>query len=158
YHRTRMNRRDLLKQSIGLGAAVASGCATPHTLGAGAPGPDMDKYLAQLDADLACIDRSDIQPALRTHLGPVADDPRCRRAFDSHAPLAIKAAKALSLTASFRDLPEASRLHPGMQQRMLKAAPLMAEAVFGMREHLANLTDAQKKELQSKLRAEPTMG
>src|SRR5213075_495569 len=50
------------------------------------------------------------------------------------------------------------RLHPGMQQRMLQAAPMMAEAVFGMREHLANLTGEQKKELQAKLRAKPALG
>jgi len=155
-----MNRRDVLKQSIGLGAAVATGCATPHTLGAGADaaGPDMDQYLAKLDADLACIDRSDIRPALRVHLGAIADDPRFRRAFQTHSPLAIKAAKALYLTASFRDLPEQSRLHPGMQQRMLQAAPAMSQAVFGMREHLANLTPEQKRELQTKLRGEPALG
>jgi hypothetical protein len=153
-----MNRRDLLKQSIGLGAAVASGCAAPHTLGAGAPGPDMDEYLAKLDADLACIDRSDIRPAMRVHLGPIADDPHFWNAFLVHSPLAIKAAKALYLTASFRDLPEQSRLHPGMQQRMLQAAPEMTQAIFGMREHLANLTGEQKKALQAKLRAEPTLG
>jgi len=153
-----MNRRDLLKQSIGLGAAVATGCAAPHTLGAGGPGPDMDQYLAQLDADLACLDRADIQPALRARLGPIGEDPRFRKAFQSHSPLAIKAAKALYLTASFRDLPEQSRLHPGMQQRMLQAAPMMAEAVLGMREHLANLTGEQKKNLQAKLRSEPALG
>lgn len=155
-----MNRRDLLKQSIGLGAAVATGCAAPHTLGAGSEGqgPDMDQYLAKLDADLACIDRQDPRPAFRAHLGAIADDPRFLKAFESHSPLVIDTAKALYLTASFRDLPEQSRLHPGMQQRMLQAAPAMSRAILGMREHLANLTPEQKKELQTKLRAEPSLG
>ncbi|HET7042198.1 MAG TPA: hypothetical protein VFI13_09260, partial [Gemmatimonadales bacterium] len=88
----------------------------------------------------------------------IADDPRFKQALRTHSPLAIKAAKSLYLTACFRDLPEASRLHPGMQRRMFDAGPMMTEAVLGMREHLANLTDGQKKELQAKLRAEPALG
>jgi len=153
-----MNRRDLLKGSTLFGAAVATGCATPRAAGGAVDGPDMEEYLARMDADLDAMDRADLRPALRTHLGPIADDPRLGLAMQAQTPLAIKAAKSLYLAAVFRDLPEHARAHPTIQKRMLDAGPMMTEAIVGMRDHLAGLSDARKKELQSKLRSDPLLG
>ncbi|HEY8212399.1 MAG TPA: twin-arginine translocation signal domain-containing protein [Myxococcaceae bacterium] len=153
-----MNRRDLLKHTVAAGAAAAApGCVSPQRPWSAAPDTPVDEILAKLDADLACIDTADLGTHLRDHLGPAANDPRLYDALRSQDPLVRKAAKTLYLTATFRDLPEASRAHPAIQERMRQAGPMMSEAVLGMRDRLAALTGAEKKELQQHLRSNPDL-
>jgi len=152
-----MNRRDLLKHSVAVGAAAAAtGCVSPQRPWS-ASRETMDSVLAKLDADLGCIDSVDLRDHLRDHLGPVVDDPRLHQALMTDDPLVRKAAKTLYLTATFRDLPEEARLHPEIQARMRRAGPMMTEAVLGMRDRLAALTGAEKKSLQEHLRANPSL-
>jgi hypothetical protein len=161
-----MERRDFLKASAVCGAAVASaggGCAAGGVDGATpamSPTPfgDMDAFLAGLDKMLGEI-------AKGKPLKSLVSSPEKLTSADPGSPfrtprgeqLFRKSLSSLYLVASFRDLPEEQRLHPGMQARMWSAMGDMDEAVFGTAQMLEELKPSERLELQKRLKDDPDL-
>lgn len=157
-----MERRDFLKVGTAAGVASMAGPAcsvagggqlinTP-TLGTS----EMDGYLARLDRGLEAITGGDL-------LGDLIP----RRAKESAAEqrkrqqgraLAQKGLRTLLLTGAYKDLPEADRRHPGMQQRLERGAPEMDQALFGMTGLLAGTSAEQRAAIQTELKRQPDLG
>ncbi len=105
------------------------------------PGPveDMDAYLSAVDAGMAKIADWSIT-------SPYPDFHGDREATDQ---LARTAMQTLYLTGMFEDLPQEQQLHPGMQQRMWAALPLMDDAVERMHGYLGSRTDEDLATVQA---------
>ena len=110
------------------------------------PGPvdDMDAYLARVDAGMERIGRWSVTAGYPHFTGD-------REATDA---LARSAVQSLYLTGMFGDLPPAQQAHPGMQERMWAALPLMDDALERMHGFLASRTDADLARVQAALRSD----
>ena len=155
-----MDRRELLKTGAVLGtAAIAgtqTGCASvPGIRAEDLPRPlrDMNAYLARLDEDLAGIG----QLNLTKDLDPKGALPALPRLLQEKSDLAQKAARTLYLTATFRDLSEEERLHPGVQARLRSALPEMDEAVLGMSQLLTSMSEDERAQLQKTMQQNPEL-
>jgi hypothetical protein len=161
-----MERRDFLKASAVCGAAVASaggGCAavgvdTATPAMSPTPFGDMDAFLAGLDKMLGEIAKG---KPLKSLVGSpeklTSADPGSAFRTPRGEQLFRKSLSSLYLVASFHDLPEEQRLHPGMQARMWRAMGDMDEAVFGTAQMLEELKPSERLELQKRLKDDPDL-
>lgn len=160
-----MERRDFLKAgalaggSVGLGAlgcgAVMEGLsAVPVPSVAELQALDMDGFLRSLDTSLGFIRSSstldhvlprDVQLAARK-------DPR----FETSEDLVRKTLRSLLLVGSFGDLPEAGRMHPGVQARMWSSLQEMDDAVLGMNRMMTSFTPTERSDISRLMRDDPT--
>ncbi len=97
------------------------------------PGPvdDMDAYLTTVDEGMRRIAAWSI----------TADHPDFAGDREATDALARSAMQTLYLTGMFGDLPREQQLHPGMQERMWAALPLMDDALDRMNVFLDDRTD-----------------
>lgn len=167
-----MERRHFLGASAAGAALGAAGCAGGvGLLDAGRGGADpsaamggVPASLVDMDAFLARLDRGMSFLSTGTPIEPLVPEPsalqwedRQGKKRDGEA-LFRKSLRSLFLVASFRDLPERDRLHPGMQSRMWGSLGEMDEAVLGVTEMLDSLTPAARVDLQQKLKRRPELG
>jgi hypothetical protein len=163
-----MERRDFLKASAVCGAAVASAGASGGCAAVGAdaampgasptPFGDMDGFLAGLDKMLEEIAKG--RPLKSLVASPeklTSADPDSPFRTPRGEQLFRKSLSSLYLVASFRDLPEEQRLHPGMQARMWRAMGDMDEAVFGTAQMLEELKPSERLALQKRLKDDPDL-
>lgn len=161
-----MERRDFLKASavVGGAAVAGGGCATAglDSSGASAASPtpfgDMDAFLAGLDTMLEEIAKG--KPLKNIVPSPedlTSADPQSAFRTPRGEQLFRKSLSSLYLVASFRDLPEEQRLHPGMQARMWRAMGDMDEAVLGTAQMLEELKPSERLELQKRLKEDPDL-
>lgn len=158
-----MERRDFLKAGAVCGAAVAGGgCAAVGAGAAAAADPtpfvDMDAFLAGLDKTMADIAKG--KPLASLVPSPeklTSNEPASPFRTPRGEQLFRKSLRSLYLVASFRDLPEEARLHPGMQARMWRAMGDMDEAVFGTAQMLEELKPSERLELQKRLKDDPDL-
>jgi len=148
-----MDRRDFLEKGGLFGAAglasAASGTIDPaleHWKGLGAMArispPDMDEYLAQIDAgmeQLANLPLDDRFPGR----SPEAEARR---------DLVRKALRTLYLTGMVGDLTVEAQTHSGIQKRLWDTAPEIDDTILSMTEYLSGLTVTEKADLQKVLR------
>lgn len=143
-----MQRRDFL--ALCTAPAVAAGSGT-NAFGASfglapsfplAPPPDMEAYLARVDAGLERIGRW--PPAVGGAAS--AGDP------DSAAALARGSVQAIFLTGMLGDLPVDRQLDPGMQERIFRSMPLFDDVTDGMSGFLASRTRQDFDHVQAVLR------
>jgi hypothetical protein len=102
---------------------------------------DMDDYIARVDAGMARIGQ----------WSPTADLPNFvgdRKAADE---IGRASMQSLFLTGMFSDLPIEGQLHPGMQDRVIAAMPVMDKAVDGISAFLRSRTEADKAAIQAAL-------
>lgn len=119
-----MNRRELMKTGVaatvaatGMMGTVSCGSLVGRkTLHERVASLDMNSYLKELDQCLAHIDGFTFDPHMQHGF------------FDEQGKAA---ARSLTLSSMFRDLPLEGQLHPGMQQRMFTQMQEMNNAVFG---------------------------
>ena len=167
-----MERRHFLGASAAGAALGAAGCAGGvGLLDAGRGGADpsaamggIPASLVDMEAFLARLDRGMSFLSTGTPIEPLVPKPsalqwedRQGKKRDGEA-LFRKSLRSLFLVASFRDLPERDRLHPGMQSRMWGSLGEMDEAVLGVTEMLDSLTPAARVDLQQKLKRRPELG
>ncbi len=114
------------------------------------PGPvdDMDAYVAKVDEGMARIGRWSI----------TANHPEFQGDREATDALARSAMQTLYLTGMFGDLPRAQQLHPGMQERMWTALPLMDDALDRMNAFLDARTDDELSRVQEALRRDGSLG
>ncbi|MFO0587323.1 MAG: twin-arginine translocation signal domain-containing protein [Polyangiaceae bacterium] len=161
-----MDRRNFLKAgavaggSMGLGAvgcgAVMEGMtAVPVPSIAELQALDMEGFLKRLDTSLGFIQSQSSVASLVTKdaQSKMGKDPR----FESAGPLVRKTLRSLLLTSSFHELPEAGRLHPGMQARLWNSMADMDEAVLGMNKLMTSFTPTERADLHRALREDPTL-
>jgi hypothetical protein len=152
-----MDRRSFIKVGVagasglvvaGASPLAAASAASAPPIGPAAP-PDMDAYLARVDAGLASIDAWSPSSVARGSR-PDAEQ------LDT---LGRKALKTMYMTAMFSDLPELAQQHPGMQSRLRKTLPIMDEAANGMTDWLASRSPEELARVQAALRdrQHPTM-
>src|SRR5512142_1915493 len=142
-----MDRRNFLKAgaATGLTAAAAAPAAQATPLAAlPKPGrvPDMDEYVAKVDAGLARIDAWSI----------TADKPGFagdRAATDA---LARTALQSLFVTGMLGDLPPEQQADPRMQDCVWGTAPRLGEAMDRMEQFLATRTEDDLARVQAALR------
>jgi hypothetical protein len=142
-----MDRRAFLDASAASGlmlAAPAVGARPDLPPPLPRPGPvdDMDAYLARLDAGMERIGAWSLTASYPGFAGD-------RQATDT---LARSAVQTMYLTGMLGDLPVEQQLHPGMQERMWAALPLMDDAFERMHGFLESRTPADLARVQSALR------
>lgn len=156
-----MERRDFLK--VGTAAGVASVAAPACSMVGGGQlldtslsGSEMDGYLSRLDRGLEAISGGDLLGDL---IPPRANETSQQRQQRQQGQvLARKGLRALMLTGMYKDLPEADRLHPGMQQRLERSAPELDQALFGMTGLLSSTTPVERAAIQAELKRRPDLG
>lgn len=145
-----MDRRRFIQYGV---AGAGSGAALGRTVGIPGPTssqtegqvPDMESYLARIDAGLAAIDgwrMADVFRSLNI-AAPTeahADDARVRDSL-----------KTLFLTGMFGDLPAEGRAHPGMQERIQDNAEMMDRTIRETVDYLRSRSPAENAALKSAL-------
>lgn len=160
-----MERRSFLKAgavaggSVGLGAlgcgAVLEGMsAVPVPTVAELQALDMDGFLKRMDTSLGFIRSTSTLDGIvpREVQDGARKDPRFERSED----LVRKTLRSMLLVGSFGDLPEAGRVHPGVQARMWSSLQEMDEAVLGMNRMLTSLTPTERSDISRFMREDPT--
>lgn len=110
------------------------------------PSPDMDAYVARVDAGVEDIRASSITAGKSGHVGNAAEiDALARDTFE-----------ALFLTGMLGDLPLPAQMHDGMQKRLEAAMPVFDRAADGMQAFIASRTDEQLAFVQQALRTDGT--
>jgi hypothetical protein len=110
------------------------------------PSPDMDAYVARVDAGVARIRSSSITAGKSGFVGDATEiDALSRDTFE-----------ALFLTGMLGDLPLPAQTHEGMQKRLEAAMPVFDRAANGMQTFIASRTDEQLAFVQQALRTEGT--
>lgn len=152
-----MDRRDFLTVGVGgasgflafAGDTEASMLKLPEGRPRPIPLPDMDAYVAGIDAGMESISRWSPCSTCPSYSG----DPE---AIDN---LARKSLRTLYMTAMFSDLPIEGQQHPEIQRRIFDAMPEMDEATSGMTAFLATRSPGNLDDLQLALRnpANPAM-
>ncbi len=161
-----MDRRNFLKAgalaggSVGLGAV---GCGAVLEGMQAAPIPslgelqalDMDGFLKRLDTSLGFIQSSSNLASMvsKDVATNVRKDPR----FEDSEALVRKTLRSLLLTSSFTDLPDAGRMHPGMQARLWNSMQEMDDAVLGMNKMLTSLTPTERADVSRLMREDATV-
>jgi hypothetical protein len=164
-----LERRDLLRLAAGaLAAGAQSACASPARLPAEAPSSAADVAAeldpAAADATLARLDErmtslahatlpEDILPLSKSTRTPAHD-----AELAASQALVRKSVRSLYLTGRFLDLPDAIKMHPGMQSRLRAIQPEMDDAVLGMTSRLERMTPDDHKRVQSFLANDPDFG
>lgn len=140
-----VNRREFMNVAgkSALTTAGAAACMPALHGGKGAEAtPDMDAYLARIDAGMAHIGRSSITARYPGWRGDRAGaDALFRTSLQS-----------LYLTGMFGDLPLKAQLHPGMQDRIWAAMPIMDEAAERTTDFLSSRTTKDLAAVQAALR------
>lgn len=109
--------------------------------GAGVGGFDVQGYLSRLDAaDQKMMSLPSVFPKGESHQ---KRDAFVRQAFSS-----------LLLVGSLHDIPEAARSHPAIQERLLRAAPVLDNSLFKAATLVESVPAAQRKEIQRFLQKE----
>lgn len=142
-----MDRRRFLEVGATSGLTLA---ATPHGAAANperavprpGPVPDMDAYLARVDAGMARIGAWSVTAAVPNFAGDSAETDA----------LARSALQALFLTGMIGDLPLEQQFHPGMQERAWAAVPLMDDALERMDHFIGSRSGAELARAQAALR------
>lgn len=140
-----MQRRDFLALCTAPAVAAGGGAQAFGAVGLAPsfplpPPPDMDGYLARVDAGLERIGRSSAFAA------PAASD---AAASDT---LVRASLQAIFLTGMLGDLPVERQLDPGMQDRIFRSLPLFDEVSDGMSGFLASRTQQDFDRVQAALR------
>jgi hypothetical protein len=140
--------------ALGAAAAASPACAW-RQLGRNADaalGMDVSAYLAGLDRTL---------DAMSNPLGGILGRrPDADRALDRNPrarELVRKSLRSLVMVSAFHDLPEETRLHPAVQQRMWRAMPDMDDAVTGMSSLFASMSLAERERAMRTFRARPEL-
>lgn len=141
-----MDRRDFIRTSTssvlavsGVGACApimrlpAKPVVMPH---------DMDDYVARVDAGMARI----------AQWSPTADLPNFVGDREAADEMGRASMQSLFLTGMFSDLPIEGQLHPGMQERVIAAMPVMDKGVDGVSAFLRSRTEADMAAVQAALR------
>lgn len=141
-----MDRRDFIRATTSsvLVASGAGGCVPMMRLPAKpvVMPHDMDDYVARVDAGMARIAR----------WSPTADLPNFVGDRDVADEIGRASMQSLFLTGMFSDLPIEGQLHPGMQDRLLAAMPVMDKGVDGVSGFLRSRTEADMAAVQTALR------
>ena len=151
-----MDRREFIRVSAtgasGILVLGAASCASVPKIPLGRPEeqdlPDMESYLARVDAGMRTIARWSPTEGYPGYPGD-------RAAADR---LARGSLRTLYMTAMFSDLPEAGQRHVGMQDRIWAAMPEMDEATAEMEAFLASRSDQDLRTLQGALRSSRNPG
>jgi hypothetical protein len=122
----------------------------PDTLGDSWSEPEMDGFLAQLDATMARIGNSPLTGLF--DLGGKREAPKPSAA---DVLLLKKSLRSLALAGAHRELEGSAKAHPAVMRRIEAAAPEMDDAVFGVTELLEGLNAGDRVELQRRLRSDP---
>jgi len=143
-----MDRRAFVQAGAvsGLALAVAPTAAPavpPPTIPRPGPVDDMDAYLARVDAGMERIGRWSVTADFPAFAGD-------KEAMDA---LGRTAMQTLFVTGMLGDLPVEQQLHPGMQERVWAAVPLMDEALDRTRDFLTTRTDEDLASVQAALRS-----
>jgi hypothetical protein len=160
-----MERRDFLKAgavaggSVGLGAL---GCGAVMEGLSAVPVPsvdellslDMDGFLRHMDTSLGFIRSSSTLDGVvpRDVQAGARQDPRLARSEE----LVRSTLRSLLLVGSFGDLPEAGRMHPGVQSRMWSSLQEMNDSVVGMNQLLTSFTPTERADVSRLMREDPT--
>jgi hypothetical protein len=161
-----LERRDLLKLAAGaclVGSGTGCGPAVrrdPASLAEAAAQLDpavADALLAKMDRRMAWLNEAslpdDVLPLSKLPRGADFD-----RQLATNGALVRKAVRALYLTGRVLDLPDAMKVHPGVQSRLRATQPEMDDAVLGMTEHLERMTSDDQRRLQAHLKGDSLFG
>ncbi|MGD0529454.1 MAG: hypothetical protein ABSE49_30230 [Polyangiaceae bacterium] len=164
------DRRGLLKlAATAVAVGAAPGCASPQRhVEASAPATAAD-IAAQLDPEaaealLAKVDaRMDwIKTAsLPDDVLPLSKLPRdtmTKREAAETDVLVRKAVRTLYMTGRFRDMPDAMKVHPGVQARLGAMQDEMDDAVLGMTDRLERMTPDDHRRVQEYLAKDDLFG
>ena len=145
---TDLDRRDFIRAGAA-GAVGMSPKTTPAETAkaAGLAVPDMDAYLARIDAGMERIARWSPSREAPGHAGDA-------EAIDS---LAQKSLRTLFMTGMFADLPVEAQVHRGMQDRIWAAMPEMDEAANEMTAFLRSQRGEDLERVQEALRSRPEL-
>jgi hypothetical protein len=147
-----MKRRDFLKWASAAGAAVATGTAEPAEA-TPLSSVEMSEYLTRLDHQLDGISRGRTIDNLFPGLRPPPEAEQVP--FNQGDDLFRKSMRSLLLVGLVHDLPEKSRLHPGVQERLKRSLPEMDESVLGIVDMLQRLTPADRLDIAAAIDADP---
>jgi len=153
-----MKRREFVKTMAAGAAASASGCAGLG-LGRLIPGAEMsmaamDRFLGRFDSGLLAIAQGSMFDEVTAVVGREHAERR-RARFEHAEEMGKRAMRSLYVAGMFRDLPEEARLHPGVQERMWRAAPEMEQSVHEMTETLDNLPEEKRMRIKRLLEERP---
>ncbi len=157
-----MERRDFLKAGTAAGVASVAAPACSVVGGGqliGTPslsGAEMDDYLVRLDRGMETISGSNLLDEMVPPKAGETGNQRLRR--EQGQELARKGLRTMLLTGMYKDLPEADRRHPGMQQRLERSGPEMDQALFGMTSLMAGTSPAERSAIQAELKRRPDLG
>jgi hypothetical protein len=130
--------------SAGLSATASAGTPAPRFE------PEvMEAALGRIDQRMAWLAANELFPAAAAAGGPREELRAAReRAIRS-------AARTLYFIGAFMELEEHQRFHPGVQLRMQRLRPEIAEAVDGMATILESLTPEEHRAIQEAFRDDP---
>jgi len=153
-----MKRREFVKTMAVGAAASASGCAGLG-LGSIIPGSEMsmaamDQFLGRFDSGLLAISENSMFDEMAAAIGKERAESR-RAELDHAEELGKRAMRTLYAVGMFRDLPEEARLHPGVQERMWRAVPEMAQSIRETTDFLDNLSEKKRARLKQTLAERP---
>jgi hypothetical protein len=132
------------REALGLGiAATLEGCARQATPPAAIPleARELGRTLDDLDRTVATIRARKPDPK---RFGIREDE-------TSGHDLIAKSLATMSVVATFRELPEETRIHPEVQRRMWRALPDIADSTLETADFLDGLTTEQRKRIDERL-------
>ena len=151
-----MKRRDFVTYSVGALAAGSAGCtgmrqfvvpSSPQVTAG-----EMEEFLLAQDAVMSRIGSGQgAGTPLEDLTGGKPLSPTDRR-------LQRNMMGSLLLVGNLRDLPVAGQVHPGVQERLRHAAPMMDSTLKSVVEGMKSMTPTARADLQSALRSDPTLG
>jgi len=138
-----MQRRTLLGLgTIGLGAAAMDGCvALPWAETPALSKDDLDRILRNLDTTLAALRDSKARTA---------------ETRDAHA-MVTKTLSTLYLMGTYRDLPEAAKSQPRVQERLAEALPEIRDTTIAARNWLVEMDTTLRARIDARLRKDPDL-
>lgn len=102
--------------------------------------------------------RARMVPERPLALDPVLSDGRSKgkvRTSSGSEDVVLQAVRTLFLTGAFKDLPEAARVHPTVQDTMWSALPEFDSAILGMKHRLDGLAPTERADLAREFRRDP---
>ncbi len=148
-----MERRDLLQMGglFGLGMTLGGGTGClPRMVPRHASDAEASQVLATLDENLERVSRYDMLDDFTRRTNTDA------RYTEHDRALSRMSMRSLYTAATFRSMSDEERMHPMVQERVIKQLPEMDEAIFGMTDRMSTLDEDHREFVRAALQREST--